>query len=61
MPREGELGITEYLNKDNPGCQAVLKQRISDFNVYEVELGGNLVRLGGQEIPGNVRSLKDRI
>jgi len=53
MPREGELGITEYLNKDNPGCQAVLKQRFSDFNVYEVELGGNLVRLGGQDIPGS--------
>ena len=33
---ESDLGISEYLNQDNPGFNGVIKERFSDFNVYEI-------------------------
>ena len=42
---EEEVGITEYLNKTNPGFFGVLKHRYSDFMVNEIDPQGNVVWL----------------
>jgi tRNA pseudouridine13 synthase len=49
---EASLGITEFLNPSNPGFPgAVIKQRFSDFNVTEIGLSGEPVRLDGCQMP----------
>lgn len=47
---EREAGITEYFNKCE-GFSAVIKERYSDFQVNEIDLDGNLVRLTNFDIP----------
>ena len=42
---EEDVGITEFLNKSNPGFFGVLKHRYSDFLVNEIEPSGNVVWL----------------
>lgn len=48
--REKDVGITEYIST-HPGFSAVLKERYSDFLVYEIDLEGNVVRLTDTEAP----------
>merc|ERR1711874_298649 len=48
---EKDVGITEFLNKDNPGFRATMKQRYSDFNVYEIDPPGSVVHLDDDSIP----------
>ena len=40
---EEDVGITEYINKDNQGFKCVLKHRYSDFIVNEIDENGNVV------------------
>ena len=43
---EAQLGISQYLNPNNPGFPTgVIKERFSDFNVTEIDLNDQLVRL----------------
>ena len=43
---EAQLGICQYLNHNNPGFPTgVIKERFSDFNVTEIALDGQLVKL----------------
>jgi len=42
---EPDVGITQYLNQENPGFSGRLKERFSDFNVIEIDPQGNLVSL----------------
>ena len=43
---EAQLGICQYLNSNNPGFPTgVIKERFSDFNVTEIALDGQLVKL----------------
>jgi len=51
---ETELGITEFLNPDNLGFSGVIKERFSDFNVYEIDKSMNVVRLENQKFPETV-------
>ena len=48
---ESDLGISEFLNQDNPGFNGVIKERFSDFNVYEIDKSMNIVNLGDQKFP----------
>ena len=48
---EEDLGISEFLNPNNPGFNGVIKERFSDFNVYEIEKSLEVVRLGNQDLP----------
>ena len=48
---ESDLGISEYLNQDNPGFNGVIKERFSDFNMYEMNKSMNMVHLGDQKFP----------
>ena len=48
---ESELGIQEYLFQDNPGFDGVIKERFSDFNVYEIDNYGKIVKLENQSFP----------
>jgi len=48
---EEDLGISEFLNPNNPGFNGVIKERFSDFNVYEIEKSLEVVRLGNQNLP----------
>ena len=48
---ESDLGISEYLNQDNPGFNGVIKERFSDFNVYEIDKSMNIVHLGDHKFP----------
>ena len=42
---EALLGIVEYLNPSNTGFPGgVIKERFSDFNVTEIDMGGKLVK-----------------
>ena len=54
MSTEEELGITEFLSRDCPGFSGLIKERFSDFNVYEVDKSGTVVHLDNQEIPKNI-------
>ena len=51
MPAEAQLGITEFISKDVAGFSGLIKERFSDFNVYEVDQSGVVVRLRDQTIP----------
>ncbi|KIL68071.1 hypothetical protein M378DRAFT_158583 [Amanita muscaria Koide BX008] len=42
---EGDVGIFEYVSKGTPKVEAIIKQRFTDFLVYEVDLDGNVVHL----------------
>jgi len=48
---EEDLGITEFLNPNNSGFNAVIKERFSDFNVYEIDKNLEVIRLGSQKLP----------
>eukprot|EP00092_Neocalanus_flemingeri_P008480 GFUD01009137.1.p1 GENE.GFUD01009137.1~~GFUD01009137.1.p1 ORF type:complete len:626 (-),score=148.89 GFUD01009137.1:126-2003(-) len=48
---EEQLGISEFLNPNNPGFNGVIKERYSDFNVYEIDKSMEVVRLGNQDFP----------
>ncbi|KDQ20751.1 hypothetical protein BOTBODRAFT_50816 [Botryobasidium botryosum FD-172 SS1] len=42
---EVDVGISEYIGKDVPAIQGIIKQRFTDFLVFEVEPEGKVVRL----------------
>merc|ERR550519_1214595 len=48
---ESRVGITEFLNSNNTGFGGAIKQRYSDFNVYEVGLDGSVVHVSDQTLP----------
>merc|ERR550519_374551 len=48
---ESRVGITEFLNSNNTGFEGAIKQRYSDFNVYEVGLDGVVVHVTDQTLP----------
>jgi len=49
--QEEEVGIKLFASPDAPGFGATLKHIYSDFNVYEVDQRGEVVRLTSQELP----------
>jgi len=51
---EADLGITEFLNPDNLGFHGVIKERFSDFNVYEIDKSMSVVHLENQKFPETV-------
>ena len=51
MSSEADLGITEFLSAEWPGFNGLIKERFSDFNVYEIDKSGEIVKLDNQEIP----------
>jgi len=51
VSREQDVGISEFLNPNNPGFNGVIKERFSDFNVYEINKNLEVVRLGSQKFP----------
>lgn len=63
---EAQLGICQYLNNDNPGFPTgVIKERFSDFNVTEIGLDGQLVKLDStlppDETPEDIRGVDDAL
>lgn len=48
--REKHVGITEYIST-HPGFSAVLKERYSDFMVYEIDTEGEVIRLTDTAAP----------
>lgn len=47
---ELDIGITEYVFQGD-GFSAILKQRYSDFHVYEISMDGTVVHLTDQSVP----------
>ncbi len=47
---ESDIGITEYVFQGD-GFSAILKQRYSDFHVYEISMDGTVVHLTDQSVP----------
>ncbi|TRY63376.1 hypothetical protein TCAL_09032 [Tigriopus californicus] len=43
--REPDVGISQYAQADLPGFSAIIKHRYSDFNVFEIDPQGQVVRL----------------
>jgi len=48
--REKDVGITEYTSRAS-GISGILKHRLSDFQVHEIELDGTVVRLTSRTVP----------
>ncbi|KAF8351365.1 pseudouridine synthase [Amanita rubescens] len=42
---EADVGISEYVATDIPKVEAIIKQRFTDFLVYEVDLDSNVIHL----------------
>ena len=42
---EQDVGIAEFVNKDDEGFEGILKHRYSDFIVNEISENGNIVWL----------------
>ena len=51
MEMEEMTGMTEYLDKDDPGFECVIKARFGDFVVNEIEDDLNVVRLDSDALP----------
>jgi len=49
LSREADVGITQYLNPDNVGFKGKVKERFSDFNVTEIDPGGQIVKLNSDK------------
>ena len=49
---EPDVGITEFVNKENIGFTGLIKQRFSDFQVNEIDPQGNVVVLGREALEG---------
>lgn len=47
---EKDIGVTEYVGS-TPGFNAVIKSRFSDFQVNEIDLDGNVVKLTDTKLP----------
>lgn len=47
---EKDIGVTEYVGT-TPGFNAVIKSRFSDFQVNEIDLDGNIVKLTDTSLP----------
>ena len=50
MSAETQLGISEFLTPQIGGFQGVIKERFSDFNVYELDKAQQVVRLNDQHV-----------
>ena len=48
MYSETQLGISEFLTPDMSGFRGIIKERFSDFNVYELDRAQQVVRLEGK-------------
>ncbi|KAF8897636.1 pseudouridine synthase [Infundibulicybe gibba] len=42
---ETDVGISEYIGKDVSKIEGIIKQRFTDFLVYEVDLDGNVIHI----------------
>ena len=54
MFTETQLGISEFLSPEIAGFQGVIKERFSDFNVYELDQALRVVRLNNQSLEKKV-------
>lgn len=52
---ETDVGITEFLN-DFEGFSAIIKARFSDFQVNEIDLDGNIVKLTDTNFPKDFKT-----
>ncbi|KAF9534217.1 pseudouridine synthase [Crepidotus variabilis] len=43
--REPDVGISEYIGRGEAKVEGIIKQRFTDFLVYEVDLDGNVIHL----------------
>ena len=59
MPSEEELGISEFISAGCPGFSGLIKERFSDFNVYEIDKDGRVVHLDNRDIPGDSEVVQD--
>lgn len=48
--KENQIGITEYVSP-GPGFTGIIKHRISDFQVNEIDLDGNVAKLTDTKAP----------
>ena len=55
MSSEEELGISEFIS-EGQGFSGLIKERFSDFNVYEIDKTGQVVHLDNQNIPADADS-----
>ncbi|KAG8683944.1 hypothetical protein FRC08_013985, partial [Ceratobasidium sp. 394] len=52
---EKDVGITEYISHDVPSIEGIIKQRFTDFLVYEVDLEGNVVHVRDMGKPEGIK------
>ncbi|XP_046665048.1 pseudouridylate synthase 7 homolog [Homalodisca vitripennis] len=48
---ESDVGITEFI-RDGPGFEVIIKHRYTDFQVNEIDLSGNVVKLTSTDLLG---------
>ncbi|CAG8547070.1 4227_t:CDS:10 [Cetraspora pellucida] len=49
--QEQDVGLTEYVDASIPGFSAIIKQRYSDFLVYEIDQDENIVHITNTDLP----------
>ncbi|KAG8708995.1 hypothetical protein FRC09_000922 [Ceratobasidium sp. 395] len=52
---EKDVGITEYISHDIASIEGIIKQRFTDFLVYEVDLEGNVVHVRDMGKPEGIK------
>ncbi|CAG8543921.1 17403_t:CDS:10, partial [Dentiscutata heterogama] len=58
---EQDVGLTEYVDPSIPGFSAIIKQRYSDFLVYEIDQDGNIVHITNTDIPKDTNADKQSL
>ncbi|KIJ70068.1 hypothetical protein HYDPIDRAFT_23214 [Hydnomerulius pinastri MD-312] len=48
---ESDVGISEYISRDVPPISGIIKQRFTDFLVYEVDLDHHVVHIKSLDMP----------
>ncbi|KAJ3566416.1 hypothetical protein NP233_g7023 [Leucocoprinus birnbaumii] len=56
---ETNVGISEYVGRESAKVQGIIKQRFTDFLVYEVDLDGNVIHLKSLEKPQSSKKTEE--
>ncbi|KZP32946.1 tRNA pseudouridine synthase D [Athelia psychrophila] len=57
---EQDVGISEYIASGIPGISGIIKQRFTDFLVYEVDLDYNVVHIKSLDMPESSPKKEDK-
>ncbi|KAF7332007.1 TRUD domain-containing protein [Mycena kentingensis (nom. inval.)] len=57
---ERDVGISEYIGRGIPKIEGIIKQRFTDFLVFEIDLDGNVIHLKDLQKPTSPKSEEEQ-